>query len=101
MVSEELKMWSDFLSLVLWAYHTSKRTLTQVTLISLVYGAEVVVLVEIVVPSARLALASASKVLDPDGRAYDVETLEKKRRNAENRWQVYQDQISGTLQQEG
>lgn len=67
---------------MLWAYRTSKRTPTQATPFSLVYGAEAVVPFEIAVPSARLALAS--KVLDPDGRTYDVETLEGRRRNTEN-----------------
>lgn len=69
---------------MLWAYRTSKRTPTQATPFSLVYGAEAVVPVEIMVPSARLALAS--KILDPDGRAYDVKTFEEKRRSAEKKW---------------
>lgn len=64
-------------ALVLWAYRTSKRISTQATPFSLVYEAEVVVPVEIAVPSARLALAS--KVLDSEGRAYDVEALEEPR----------------------
>lgn len=80
------------LSLVLWAYRTSKRTSTRATPFSLVYGAETVVLVEVAVPSARLALAS--KILNPDSRTYDVETLEEPRRRSEEKWQVYQYQIS-------
>lgn len=59
----------------LWAYLTFKRTSTQATPFSLIYGAEAVVPVEIAVTSVRLALAG--KILDPDGNAYDVETFEE------------------------
>lgn len=92
MVYEEPKRWSDHLPLVLWAYRTSKRTSTQATPFSLIYGTEAVVPVEIDVLSARLALAS--KVLDPERRAYDVEVLEERRQKAEKKRQTYQDQIS-------
>lgn len=91
-VYEEPKRWSDHLSLVLWAYRTSKRTSTQATPFSLVYGVEAVVLVEIAVPSMRLVLTS--KVLDLEGRAYNIEALEERRQKAEEKWQTYQNQIS-------
>lgn len=48
--------------------------------------------VEIAVSSAWLVLAS--KILDPDGRAYDVEALKKRRQCSEKRRQAYQNQIS-------
>lgn len=92
MVYDEPKRWSDFLSLVLWAYRASKRTSTQATPFSLVYKPEAVVSFEITVPLARLALAS--KVLKPDSRAYDVEALEERIRNSEEKWQAHQNQIS-------
>lgn len=57
MVYEEPKRWA-FISLVLWSYRTLKHISTQAIPFSLIYGAEVVVPVEIMVPSARLALAS-------------------------------------------
>lgn len=63
MVYEESKRKVDFILLVLWDYRTSKRTLTQATPVSLVYVAEAMVPIEIMVPSTRLALAS--KVLGP------------------------------------
>lgn len=77
MIYEKPKRWSDFLSIVLWAYQTSKRTSTHAMPFSLVYGAEVVVPV-IVVPSALLAFTS--KILDLDSLTYDVETLEERTR---------------------
>lgn len=48
--------------------------------------------VKITIPLARLVLAS--KILDPNGRVYDVETLEERRRNLEEKWQTYKNQIS-------
>ena len=44
---ETSQNWSEKLSFALWAYHTSFRTSTWATPFSLVYGMEVVVLVEI------------------------------------------------------
>lgn len=58
MVYDEPKRWADFIPLVLWAYRTPKKTSAQATPFSLVYGAEAVVPVEILEPSARLALDS-------------------------------------------
>lgn len=83
MVHEELKRWSDLLPLVLWAYRTSKRTSTQATPFSVVYGTESVVPVEITVPSTCLALAS--KILDPNSCIYDVEAFEKRRRSSKEK----------------
>ena len=53
MVYEDTKMWSDALHVAFWASMTSKPT--KATLFLLVYGTEVILPVEIVVPFARLA----------------------------------------------
>lgn len=71
---------------------TSKRTLNQATTFSLVYEVETVVSVEIMVPSARLPLTS--KIMDSQDRVYDVETIEEKRKSAEDRWMINQIRIS-------
>lgn len=81
MVYDEPKRWAEFIPLVLWAYRTSKRTSRQATTFSLVYGAEAVVLVEILEPSARLALTS--KINDSRERVHDVEAIEEKRTETE------------------
>lgn len=91
MVYDELKRWADFLPFMLWAYRTSKRTLMQVTPFSLVYGAEAIVPVEILVSSARLALAST--INDSRERIHDVEAIEERRSKAEQRWSTYQKRI--------
>lgn len=95
----------DFITPVLWAYRTSKRgakswfkgksyeeqshslkenhtqailgLLTQATPFSLVYGAEAMVLTEVMVPSACVALAS--KVSDSSDRVHEIKALEEKR----------------------
>lgn len=46
--------WVDELPSVLWAYHTTSRTPTAETLFSLVFGVEVVIPVEIGLPSPRV-----------------------------------------------
>lgn len=56
-IYEEPKRWVDSISLVLWTFRTSKHTLTQGTPFSFVYGAETMVPIDIMVPSACLGLA--------------------------------------------
>lgn len=62
---------------MLWAFYTSKRTLTQATPFFLIYVVKRMVLIEIMVPSARLVLIS--KLPYSSERTYDVATLQKKR----------------------
>ena len=55
-IHEYVEKLYEFLTLALWAYHTSRRTPTGYTPFSLVYESEVVLLAEILIPIARLAL---------------------------------------------
>lgn len=87
MAYEEPKWWIDFLSIVLWAYLTSKRTLAQATPFSLIYEVMPMVPIKVMVPSTHLALAS--QLSDPHGRIYDVEALEEMRHSVENKWLSY------------
>lgn len=68
MVYDEHKRWADFSSNALGLSNIKANI--QATPFSLVYRAEAVVPVEIMVPSTRLALAS--KVTDPRERIHDV-----------------------------
>lgn len=63
MIYKEPKKWTDTLPLTLLAYPTSMCTLTQAMAFSLVYGAEIVVPIELMVPSARLAFRSNNRSL--------------------------------------
>lgn len=65
---------------------------TQATPSSLVYGAEAVVPIEILVSSAQLALAS--KFDDLRERIHDVDAIEERRWKAEQKWLAYQKRIS-------
>ena len=61
--------------MALWAYRTSKRGPTQATPFSLVYGSEAMVPVEILVPSAHLAINAE---LEPDTlRIMDLKGLDE------------------------
>lgn len=53
-----------------------KSTSTQTTPLSLVYGAEAIVTIQIMVPSSHLILTS--KVSDSRDRIHDIESLRKK-----------------------
>lgn len=77
MVYDDPKRWADFVPLTC-AYRTYKRTSTQATPFSLVYGAEAVVPVKILMPSARLALTS--KIDNSRERIHDVKAIEEKDR---------------------
>lgn len=58
----------------------------------LVYGAEAIVPIEVMVPSA--SSVTKSKIIDSHNHLYDVEVPEQIRHNAENKWLSYQKYIS-------
>ncbi|WRX31892.1 Integrase [Theobroma cacao] len=92
MAHEKPKMWHDALLVVLWAYRTFKYGLTKATLFSLVYGTEAVLLAEILVSSARLAL---DVKLDNDNlRMLELEALEEIRDRAKKDLSIYQRRLS-------
>ncbi|XP_059658807.1 uncharacterized protein LOC132305144 [Cornus florida] len=55
-VNQTKKDWHERMEEALWAYHTTHRTPTQVTLYSLVYGVEAVLPLEQQIPSLRIAI---------------------------------------------
>ncbi|XP_021275504.1 uncharacterized protein LOC110410219 [Herrania umbratica] len=92
MVHEEPKMWHDALPVALWAYKTSKHGPTKAIPFSLVYGIEVVLLVEILVPFARLALDTES---DNDTlQMLELEALKERRDREKKNLSVYQKRLS-------
>lgn len=56
MINENLRKWDKLLSEALWAYRTSKRSSTGVTLFMLTYGHDVMLPMEVTVRSVRRAL---------------------------------------------
>src|SRR3954464_205902 len=57
-VSRSQRDWDEKLGECLWAYRTTVRTPTKATPFSLVYGCEVVLPLEIQIPSLRIAITS-------------------------------------------
>ena len=94
MVHDNHKEWYDKLPLALWAYRTSKRSPTQAMPFSLVYGPEAVMPIEVLVPSARLAINAD---LEPDTLCMmDLEALEERRDTAKHNLANYQQRLSTT-----
>ena len=91
MIGEASIIWDDYLSLALWAYRTTKSTVTKQIPFSLVYGAEFVLPVEIKVPSARTLLSSTQ---EGGSRLFDLETLEGKKEQVQKKVQNYQRKIA-------
>ena len=83
--------WDEQIPLVLWAYRMSKRRPTGFTPYSLVYGAEVILPVELAVPSARIALAHH---LLPNSRYVQLERLDKRRDKAKEILRDYKKQLA-------
>jgi len=87
--------WDDKLGECLWAYCTTVRTPTKATPFSLVYGCEVVLLLEIQISSLRVALTT--KMIDEEKhrlRLQELEALDDKRLQAQQQIELYQDRIS-------
>ena len=63
-ITESYRDWVDKIPYALWGCHTSVQTSSRATPYSLVYGMEVVLLVELEIPSLRIILES--KVSEED-----------------------------------
>lgn len=90
MVYDEPKWWTDFLPLALWTYCTSKITSTQDRPFSMVYWAKAMVSIDVI------QLALINKLADSHDYVSDIEALDERRHNTENKWLSYQKQISKT-----
>ena len=90
-MSDNYKTWHEMLPLALMAYRTSIRTSTGATPYSLVYGMEVVILVEVEIPSLRILIESeleeAEWVLE---RHEQLCKIDEKRLTTSSHGQCYQ-----------
>ncbi|XP_038887036.1 uncharacterized protein LOC120077205 [Benincasa hispida] len=83
-VSKLKRDWQEKIDKALWAYHTTHRTLTGVTLYSLVYGVEVVLRLEREIPSLRMAVQEGLTTEDNTKlRLQELEALDEKRLEAQ------------------
>ena len=88
---ETSRDWSKKLPFALWAYRTSFRTSTRATPYSLVYGMEVVLLVETKMGSLRVALEQKiSETKWVHARFDQLNLLDEKRLRAAYHAQAYQ-----------
>ena len=82
----------------MWAYRTTYQTPTQATPYSLVYGVEIVLPLERQIPSLRIAI---QECLSNEGNVHlrleELEALDEKRLEAQQRLECYQVCISRTF----
>src|SRR4051812_37062771 len=90
-ISRSQRDWDEKLGECLGVYQTTVRTATKATLFSLVYGCEVVLPLEIQIPSLRIAIASSMTEEEKDKqRLAQLEELNKKRLKAQQQIELYQ-----------
>jgi hypothetical protein len=63
-IKENFKRWHEVLSEVLWAHHISKHSATKVTPFELVYGQEVVLLVEVNLDALQITQKNELSAID-------------------------------------
>ncbi|KAL0411413.1 UNVERIFIED_CONTAM: hypothetical protein Slati_3731000 [Sesamum latifolium] len=82
----------------LWAYRTTVRTPTQSTLYALVYGVEAVLPLEQQIPSLRIAIQEGlTEEENARIRLEELEALDEKRLEAQQRLECYQARLSKTF----
>ena len=97
MVSKNKRDWHDRLPEALWAYRTTIRTSTGCTPYSLVYGSEAVLPLEVQLPSLRVAAQLTNPEENTKIRLAELEALDEKRLDAQQRLEIYQAQVAGAF----
>jgi len=94
-VAKSKRDWHERIGEALWAYRTTHRTPTQATPYVLVYGVEAVLPLERQIPSLRIAIQEGLTVEDNARlRLEELEALDEKRLEAQQRLQCYQARLS-------
>ena len=94
-VAKSKRDWHERIGEALWAYRTTHRTPTQATPYVLVYGVEAVLPLERQIPSLRIASQEGLTVEDNARlRLEELEALDEKRLDAQQRLQCYQARLS-------
>ena len=89
------KDWHERMGEALWAYRTTYRTPTQATPYSLVYGVEAVLPLERQIPSLRISIQEGLSNEDSVRlRLEELEALDEKRLEAQQRLECYQARLS-------
>ncbi|KAL0445562.1 UNVERIFIED_CONTAM: hypothetical protein Slati_1684100 [Sesamum latifolium] len=94
-VAKSKRDWHERIEKALWAYRTTVRTPTQSTPYALVYGVEAVLPLEQQIPSLRIAIQEGlTKEENACLRLEELEALDKKRLEAQQRLECYQARLS-------
>ena len=84
--------WTDELQNVLWAYRTTKRTATEETPFSMVYGTEAVIPTELSFPAAQTMLTESRN--NKDARRLDLNLIDEIREMAAIKMRAYQQKVA-------
>ncbi|XP_074299446.1 uncharacterized protein LOC141630549 [Silene latifolia] len=94
-VAKSKRDWHERIGEALWAYRTTYKTPTQETSYALVYGVEVVLPLELQIPSLRIAIQEGLTDDENDKlRLAELEALDEKRLEAQKKLQCYQARLS-------
>ncbi|KAG9444903.1 hypothetical protein H6P81_016243 [Aristolochia fimbriata] len=92
------KSWDEKLDEALWAYRTSFRTQTQSTPYSLVYSTEVMLPLEVQLPSLRIAIREGLTTKESAQlRLAELESLEEQRLEAQQWIKCYQSRMTRAI----
>ncbi|KAK9666284.1 hypothetical protein RND81_14G174200 [Saponaria officinalis] len=87
--------WHERIGEALWAYRTTFKIATQATPYALVYGVEAVLPLELEISSLRIAIQEGISSDDNDKlRLAELEALDEKRLDAQQKLQCYQARLS-------
>jgi len=89
MVSRSKRDRHERLSEALWAYRTTARTATGCTPYNLVFGSEVVLPVEVQLPSLRVAMQFTDPYENTQVRLAELEALDERQLMAQQRLEIY------------
>ncbi|XP_074291013.1 uncharacterized protein LOC141617754 [Silene latifolia] len=94
-VAKSKRDWHERIGEALWVYRTTYKTPTQATPYALVYGVEAVLPLELRIQSLRVAIQEQLTSDDNDKlRLEELEALDEKRLQAQQKLQCYQAQLS-------
>ncbi|KAL3527706.1 hypothetical protein ACH5RR_012362 [Cinchona calisaya] len=93
-IDKSKRDWYQRIGEALWAYRTTFRTPTQATPYALVYGVEAVIPLECQIPSLRIAVQGLNEEDNARLRLEELEVLDVKRLEAQQRLECYQTRLS-------
>ncbi|KAL0439550.1 UNVERIFIED_CONTAM: hypothetical protein Slati_2438000 [Sesamum latifolium] len=101
-VAKSKRDWHERIGEALWAYRTTVRMPTQSTPCALIYGVEAVLPLEQQIPSLRIAIQEGlTEEENAQIRLKELEALDEKRLEAQQRLECYQARLSSAFNKKG